>query len=281
MFPIKDLIRIPFPRGRYLRPDPDQRPGVSLPGFAQPAGGHQLLLRACARPAPIFDPNWALTYGLKPTDYLPFIEGTFMHGGWWHLILNMWTLFIFGASLEGRIGRLQFLSFYLVCGLSASLAHAAFNPDLGVPALGASGAIAGVLGAYATTFPRAKLTILILIVIIPLFFKVPALFYALIWFGFQFAQGFIDPADPSKGGGIAWWAISAALWPELFSYHYGVLLRIGPTMIPSRSFTLPYLRSRQGGHPAGRADRGVEQAQRGTLRQRMGDIARPFQRAAQ
>jgi membrane associated rhomboid family serine protease len=129
-----------------------------------------------------------------------------MHGGWWHLILNMWTLFIFGASLEGRIGRFGFLSFYLVCGLIASLAHAYFNKDSTVPTLGASGAIAGVLGGYALTFPRARITILILIVIIPFFFKIPALGYALIWFAFQFMQGFLDLVSPSMGGGIAWWA---------------------------------------------------------------------------
>ncbi len=148
-----------------------------------------------------------------------------MHGGWWHLILNMWTLFIFGSSLEGRIGRPQFLSFYLVCGLIASIAHVYFNQDFAVPALGASGAIAGVLGAYATTFPRAKLTILILIVIIPFFFRIPALAYALIWFGFQFAQGFIDLASPSMGAGIAWWA-------HIGGFLAGVLLipfwRFGP-----------------------------------------------------
>ncbi len=122
-----------------------------------------------------------------------------MHGGWWHIVLNMWTLFIFGASLEGRIGRLGFLSFYLACGLIASFAHAYFNMDSTVPALGASGAIAGVLGAYATTFPRAKITILILIVIVPLFFKVPALAYALIWFGFQFLEGFMNLASGRDG----------------------------------------------------------------------------------
>src|SRR5208282_6135431 len=126
--------------------------------------------------------------------------------GWLHIVLNMWTLFIFGASLEGRIGRLGFLSFYLVCGFIASFAHAYFNMDSTLPALGASGAIAGVLGAYATTFPRAKITILILIVIIPFFFKIPALVYALIWFGFQFLEGFMNLASPAMGGGIAWWA---------------------------------------------------------------------------
>jgi membrane associated rhomboid family serine protease len=143
---------------------------------------------------------------LSPDDYLPLVTGTFMHGGWWHILLNMWTLFIFGASLEGRIGRLGFLSFYLVCGVIASLAHVYFNKDSTVPALGASGAIAGVLGAYAATFPKAKITLLILIVIIPLFIKIPALLYALVWFGFQFLQGFIGLASPSSPGGIAWWA---------------------------------------------------------------------------
>jgi membrane associated rhomboid family serine protease len=146
---------------------------------------------------------WANNHGLNPSNYLPFIEGTFLHGGWLHLVLNMWTLFIFGTSLEGRIGRLGFLSFYLVCAFIASFVHAYFNQDSDVPTLGASGAIAGVLGAYATTFPRAKITILILIVFFPLFFKIPALSYGLIWFAFQFLQGFISS---SMSGGIAWWA---------------------------------------------------------------------------
>jgi rhomboid family protein len=206
MFPIKDSIRIPFaPVVTY---------GLILinalvflyQASLTPEKANAFSYAHALVPCRYFNQACAEALELDPTNYLPFIEGTFMHGGWWHLILNMWTLFIFGSSLEGRIGRLQFLSFYLVCGLSASFAHAFFNQDSAVPALGASGAIAGVLGAYATTFPRAKLTILILIIIIPLFFRVPALFYALIWFGFQFAQGFIDLAVPSMGGGIAWWA---------------------------------------------------------------------------
>jgi membrane associated rhomboid family serine protease len=206
MFPIKDSIRIPFP--------PVATYGLILLNalvffYQESLSSRDAIAFSYAHalvPCRYFNPSCAAELGLDPHDYLPFIEGAFMHGGWWHLILNMWTLFIFGASLEGRIGRLQFLSFYLVCGLSASVAHATFNQDSAVPALGASGAIAGVLGAYATTFPRAKLTILILIVIIPFFFKVPALAYALIWFGFQFAQGFIDLASPTMGNGIAWWA---------------------------------------------------------------------------
>ncbi|MBI4724190.1 MAG: rhomboid family intramembrane serine protease [Rhodomicrobium sp.] len=206
MFPLKDSIRIPYPplityllilinAAVFLYQD-----ALSL------RDAYDFSLQHALVPRRYFDPAWAAAHGLSPSNYLPFIAGTFMHGSWWHLILNMWTLFIFGASLEGRIGRFGFLSFYLVCGLIASIAHAYFNKDSTVPTLGASGAIAGVLGAYATTFPRAKITILILIVIIPLFFKIPALGYALIWFAFQFLQGFIDLVSVSMGGGIAWWA---------------------------------------------------------------------------
>ena len=136
MFPIKDSIRIPLaPVVTYglilvnalvflYQTSLSQQDAINF------SYEHALV------PRRYFDPSWAVAYGLNPTNYLPFIEGVFMHGGWWHLILNMWTLFIFGSSLEGRIGRLQFLSFYLVCGLSASFAHAFFNQDSAVPALG-------------------------------------------------------------------------------------------------------------------------------------------------
>jgi len=206
MFPLKDSIRIPFaPIATYFLIFINAIVFLYQRSLSE-AGAYAFSLQYALVPRRYFDPAWAHAHGLSPNDYLPFISGTFIHGGWWHIILNMWTLFIFGASLEGRIGHLGFLSFYLVCGAIASLAHACFNMDSTVPALGASGAIAGVLGAYATTFPRAKVTILILLIIIPLFFKIPALGYALIWFGFQFLEGFIHLASPGTAGGIAWWA---------------------------------------------------------------------------
>jgi len=206
MFPLKDSIRIPFaPITTYFLIFVNAIVFLYQESLTTPRA-YVFSLHYALVPRRYFDPAWAHLHGLDPYDYLPFISGTFMHGGWWHIILNMWTLFIFGASLEGRIGRLGFLSFYLVCGAIASLAHAYFNMDSTVPALGASGAIAGVLGGYATTFPRAKITILILIVIIPLFFKIPALGYALIWFGFQFLENFVSLASSGMTGGIAWWA---------------------------------------------------------------------------
>lgn len=206
MFPLKNSIRIPSaPLAIYLIILINAIVFLYQESLSN-AAARAFLLEYALVPRRYFDPAWAHLEGLNPHDYLPFIAGTFMHGGWWHIILNMWTLFIFGASLEGRMGRPGFLSFYLACGVIASFAHAYFNMESAVPALGASGAIAGVLGAYAITFPRAKVTILILIVIIPLFFKIPALGYALIWFGFQFLEGFVHLASPGMGSGIAWWA---------------------------------------------------------------------------
>ena len=98
----------------------------------------------------------ASAYGdaeLALADYLPFVSNMFLHGGWLHLILNMWMLWLFGPAVEDRLGPWRYLSFYLACGLAASVTHAAFNPTSTIPALGASGAIAGVLGCYIAHVP--------------------------------------------------------------------------------------------------------------------------------
>lgn len=225
MIPIKDSIRIPRPPSVTYAIIIANTLVFLFQLALSPEASYHFSVEYALVPRRYFDPAWAQWYGLSPTNYWPFITGTFMHGGWLHLILNMWTLYIFGSSLEGRIGRLPFLLFYLTCGVAASFAHAWFNQDSTVPALGASGAIAGVTGAYAVTFPRAKILLLIPIVIIPFFFQVPALAFALIWFGLQFLQGTIDLVSPELGGGIAWWA-------HIGGFIAGVLLipffRFGP-----------------------------------------------------
>jgi membrane associated rhomboid family serine protease len=137
---------------------------------------------------------------------LPFLTASFLHGGWLHIIFNMWTLFIFGSTLEGRMGSIQFLIFYLCCAVASIYAHGYFNPTSEAPVIGASGAIAGVIGAYALRFPTARITLLVPIIIIPLIFSIPALVYAALWFGFQLLQGAWEALAPSMGGGIAWWA---------------------------------------------------------------------------
>lgn len=152
------------------------------------------------------DPGWALAHGLDPGDYLPFLSMAFLHGGWLHLIFNMWTLWLFGRAVESRMGRFRFAVLYVLCALLASWAHLLAHGDSTVPTLGASGAIAGVLGAYATLYPRARVVVLLPIVIIPLFFRISALWFVGVWFAVQVLQGTTALMAPGLGGGIAWWA---------------------------------------------------------------------------
>jgi membrane associated rhomboid family serine protease len=159
-------------------------------------------------PLRYFSPDWGWNVGLPANDITPFFTAMFLHGGWLHIILNMWTLWIFGPALEDRLGPVRFSMLYLGSGLAASIAHAAFNSGSYQPMLGASGAIAGVIGAYALRFPYAWVRVLVPIVFIPLFFSIPALMFAGIWFLLQVVQGAGELLNPFAGaaGGIAWWA---------------------------------------------------------------------------
>lgn len=139
-------------------------------------------------------------------DYLPFATNMFLHGGWLHLIVNMWMLYLFGPAVEDRLGRVRYLLFYLACGVAASITHAHFNAESLVPALGASGAIAGVIGCFVRLFPLANLIVVIPILFVPLFFELPALVFVALWFAIQLVQGAVELIRPPVGGGIAWWA---------------------------------------------------------------------------
>jgi membrane associated rhomboid family serine protease len=129
----------------------------------------------------------------------------FLHGGWLHIAFNMWTLFIFGDNIEDRMGPLRFTAFYLLCGVLASAAHIALAPGSVTPTIGASGAIAGVLGAYLLLYPRGLVIVLVPILIFPFFFAVPAFLYLGLWVLLQFFSGVASLAD-SGAGGVAWWA---------------------------------------------------------------------------
>jgi membrane associated rhomboid family serine protease len=130
----------------------------------------------------------------------------FLHGGWSHIIFNMWALWIFGDNVEDRMGPLRFTLFYLTCGLIAGVVHVLTNPESTVPTVGASGAIAGVLGAYFLLFPQARLVVLVPILFIPLFFELPAVLYLLFWALMQLFSGTLALAGPTDVGGVAWWA---------------------------------------------------------------------------
>jgi membrane associated rhomboid family serine protease len=138
---------------------------------------------------------------------LPFLTSMFLHGGWLHLIGNMWMLWIFGNNLEDRLGHGRYLLFYLAGGLVAGLVHVFTNHASGVPTLGASGAIAAVMGGYFRFFPRARIE-----TIIPPFFfgptlVLPAVVFLGFWFLLQFFNGALSlGAGPRGVGGVAWWA---------------------------------------------------------------------------
>lgn len=151
------------------------------------------------------------SFGLVPVEAAqgriwPFFTSMFMHGGWFHLIGNMWYLWIFGDNVEDRLGHGKFIIFYLMCGLVGNLGHFLFNSASSVPAVGASGAIAGVLGAYVISYPMARILVVIPLFIFIQFLTVPALVVLGFWFIIQLASGAISLTRAGVYGGVAWWA---------------------------------------------------------------------------
>ena len=148
-----------------------------------------------------------------PPEGLTLFTSQFLHGGIFHLLGNMLYLWIFGNNIEDLLGRIRFLLFYLLCGTLAAIAHTILNPHSTLPMVGASGAIAGVLGAYLITFPRARVTVLIFVFFFITTTQVPALIVLGLWFVMQFIYVL---GDGGSGGGIAYMAhiggFLAGLW---------------------------------------------------------------------
>ncbi|HHW20651.1 rhomboid family intramembrane serine protease [Thermodesulfovibrio thiophilus] len=157
------------------------------------------------------------TLPLHPLYYLPFLTSMFLHGGWFHLISNMWIMWIFADNVEDKMGSFRFLIFYLLCGFGASWIHCLINPTSMMPTVGASGAISGVLGAYMVMFPHARVITLVPVFIFPLFFAFPAIFYILLWFFIQLFSGLGSLLTPADVGGVAWWA-------HVGGFLFGILL---------------------------------------------------------
>lgn len=137
--------------------------------------------------------------------WLTLLTCIFLHGGWLHLLGNVWFLHIFGDNVEDRLGHAGYLVCYLSWGVAASLAHLLSAPDSTVPTIGASGAIAGVMGAYMRFYPRARV-----LTLVPIFFffdivVLPAVFFLGLWFVIQLFQGTFSMAG-AESGGVAWWA---------------------------------------------------------------------------
>ena len=138
---------------------------------------------------------------------VPIFTSMFLHGGWLHLLGNMLFLFVFGRSMEDRFGHLRFLLIYLLGGLGGALLHIVLNAGSRVPTIGASGAIAGVLGAYFISYPAARITTLIPILFLFWTVELPAILLLGYWFLIQFFAGFqMQAIQSATHGGVAWWA---------------------------------------------------------------------------
>lgn len=184
--------------------------------------------------------QFVFLYGLVPARYtvpeiavhftfaeqiFSFFSFMFLHGGFWHILGNMWFLYIFGDNVEDHLGHLRYLVFYLLCGWASGITHLLFNLHSSMPTIGASGAIAGVMGAYFILYPRSRVLTLVPLLFIPYFFEIPAAFFLGLWFLFQFLSAALSGTE---GGGIAWWAhIGGFIFGILFLKLFDLFPRFG------------------------------------------------------
>jgi len=149
---------------------------------------------------------------------IPLFTCMFLHGGWLHIIGNMWFLWVFGGNVEDRLGPVTYLLFYLVCGIGSGVAQALFSWGSHIPSIGASVAISGILGAYIVLFPSSRI-----LALVPLFFffftvRIPAMVFIGLWFLMQFFSG-VSSLGAAATGGVAWWA-------HIGGFMLGVLLAL-------------------------------------------------------
>lgn len=157
-------------------------------------------------PARFFHPAWADWAGYPDIGFLPFLTHMFLHSGFFHFVINMWILWVFADNIEDVTGPIRFVLFYLLCGLGALGGHLLFNADSTLPVVGASGAIAGVMGAYLLLYPQAQVLTLIPIFIFPFFVNLPAIVFLVLWFMIQVFSGLMASLQSGGAGGVAWWA---------------------------------------------------------------------------
>jgi len=152
------------------------------------------------------NPDWATSFGLPPDGYFSFLSSLFLHGGWLHIIINMWFIWIFANNIEDRMGHGRFLVFYLLCGLFATFVQWYFDPSMTIPVVGASGAIAGILGAYFFISPYARVVIWFPFLFLPLFFELPAIAFLGFWVIIQIQNATTAMMFDSVTADVAWWA---------------------------------------------------------------------------
>jgi membrane associated rhomboid family serine protease len=157
--------------------------------------------------------GFIFTWGLIPAELMAnpneewrtVFSSMFLHGGWFHILSNMWVLYIFGDNIEDRVGSLRYVVFYLMSGIAAAFLQIFVMQGSSIPMIGASGAIAGVLGAYLISYPGARIASLVPILFIFTIVDIPAVLFLIFWFISQLYSGLFT-MQGSAGSGIAWWA---------------------------------------------------------------------------
>jgi membrane associated rhomboid family serine protease len=176
---------------------------------------YEMQLRPSALQAFVF--QWGLIpshFWKDPsTFWITIFTAMFLHGSWIHIISNMWMLFLFGDNVEARMGSFRYLIFYLLSGTAAGLLQAYVLPHSDQPMIGASGAIAGVLGAYLILYPHSRIASLVPILFIFTIIEIPAFLFLLFWFAVQIYSGLFS----MQGTGIAWWA-------HIGGFLFGILM---------------------------------------------------------
>jgi membrane associated rhomboid family serine protease len=178
------------------------------------------------------------TYGLVPAKIQMALAGSvgvslgdaleplftcmFLHGGWLHILGNMWFLWIFGGNVEDQLGPVTYLGFYLVCGIASGVAQVLFSWGSPVPSIGASGAISGVLGAYIVLFPYSRILTLVPLFVFFFTARIPAVIFIGLWFFVQFLSGVgsLGATGAAASGGVAWWA-------HIGGFALGAMLALG------------------------------------------------------
>ncbi len=167
-------------------------------------------------PARIVSPEWAWYQGFSGSGWFTLLSSMFIHGGWMHFLANMWTLRLFGDDVESRLGTVRFLVLYLVSGIAAGMLHVVLFSNSAVPTIGASGAVAGVMGAFLLLFPLAKIEILVPILFFIDIWKVPAVFYLPFWFLGELFSGALALAVPNFS--------NVAFWAHIGGFLMGIML---------------------------------------------------------
>jgi len=157
-------------------------------------------------PARYSYPKWAYVSGLPFDDYLSFVTNMFLHDGWLHILGNMWFLYLFGSRVEDSMDHIRFLIFYFISGIAANVIYFLVDIHSTIPEFGASGAIAGIMGAYIVMFPKGRILTLIPIFFFPLFVELSAFVYIGYWFILQLFSGTLSFSFHTTQGGVAWWA---------------------------------------------------------------------------